>query len=163
MRTKLVLTVSLLVTVAGGGIAFYVHGQSQSIGSPSAATPPVFVPIDTFTVNLVSAPTQMQVLQAGITLKLREKATAVQIKDSLPEIRHRVVMTLSAQRSQELLSATGKQKLAAELGNAIAKVISSTESAVATEAAPTQSAVAGADLRTVSASVEVLFTSFIIQ
>jgi flagellar FliL protein len=142
-RGKLVLIASIVVVLAAGGAGGFYFMQSAHSDSGPVAPPPkpaVFVPLETFTVNLLSDPTQMQFLQTGVTLKLSEKAWGELVKDRLPEVRNRVLMVLSAKRGSELLSATGKEKLAAELGDAIRNVIA--------PAAPVPARVASAEAGT---------------
>jgi flagellar protein FliL len=171
-RGKLVLILCLSIVLAGGGAAgFYFMQPAHSDAGATAPKPPVFVPLDTFTVNLVSDAAQMQFVQAAITLKLTEKATAELVKDRLPEVRDRVLIVLSGKKSTDILSAAGKQKLAAEIADSVKKVI------VPPSAAPSSAAVTGTTAETeetaptqranesvaTKPSVEVLFTSFIVQ
>jgi flagellar FliL protein len=189
-RGKLVLIGSIVVLLAaGGGGGFYFMQSAHSNSGPVAPPPKpaLFVPLETFTVNLLSDPAQMQFLQTGVTLKVSEKSWAELVKDHLPEVRNRVLMVLSAKRGSELLSASGKEKLAAELSEAIRSVIApapanptraaSTEAgaketqgaAKASEAAakssepPTGAAAKPAVEDSNKPTLEVLFTSFIIQ
>ena len=117
----------------------------------------------------------MQFMQAGITLKLSEKATADVIKERLPEVRNSMLLVLSAKRASEILTVTGKQKLAGEMSEAIRKVITpppataaAQTKAPAAEKADAPAAQAEEKARAASApppppEIEVLFTSFIIQ
>lgn len=170
-RGKLVLILSIVVVLAaGGGVGFYFMQPAHSDAGAAAPKPPVFVPLETFTVNLLSDPAQMQFMQAGVTLKLTDKAAVELVKDRLPEVRNRVLLVLSSKRGSELLSVSGKQKLAAELGEAIRNVIApAPPPAKAAESAPNASESAAAPPAKTSdesfdrPNVEVLFTSFIIQ
>src|SRR5947199_8357433 len=91
-RGKLFLVASLVVLLgAGGGLGFYFVQSAYSDGGPAVAKPPVFVPLETFTVNLVSDAAQMQFMQAGVTLKLTDKEAAELVRDRLPEVRNRVL------------------------------------------------------------------------
>ncbi|HZN25019.1 MAG TPA: flagellar basal body-associated FliL family protein, partial [Burkholderiales bacterium] len=102
-RGKLLLIVCVLAVVAAGaGGGFYFMQPAHSDAGATVPKPPVFVPLETFTVNLVSDAAQMQFMQAGITLKLTEKATAELIKERLPEVRDRVLMVLSAKKGAEI-------------------------------------------------------------
>ncbi len=156
---------------AGGGLGFYFMQSAHSDAGAAAPKPPVFVPLETFTVNLLSDPAQMQFMQAGVTLKLTDKAAAELVRDRLPEVRNRVLLVLSSKRGAELLSVSGKQKLAAELGEAIRNVIAPAPPAVTTVEAPANASEAAsapatksiADEALARPGVEVLFTSFIIQ
>ena len=189
-RGKLVLIASIVVVLAAGaGGGFYFMQSAHSNSGPVAPPPKpaTFVPLETFTVNLLSDPAQMQFLQTGVTLKLSEKSWAELIKDRLPEVRNRVLMVLSAKRGGELLSATGKEKLAIELSDAIRNVIApappvpahaasaeaGTKNAQGAAKAPEDAAKPSEPSTNAAAkrasedlnkpTLEVLFTSFIIQ
>ena len=165
-RTKLIVTLTSLLMLAGGGPLFYLLQQGRLPIWGTATDRPVFVPLETFTVNLDSSPSQMQMLQATITLKLSDKTTANLIRERLPEVRHRVLMVLSAKRAQDLLAVTGKRKLSLEIADAVINLISpppivlaSVSSATGADTLPVQRLASGHG----ASPVEVLFTSFIVQ
>ena len=174
-RSKLMIVGgALLLAAAGGGMAFYFMQPADSAARAVVPKPPVFMPLEAFTVNLVSDGGQMQFMQAGITLKVPEKATADLVKERLPEVRNRMLMVLSAKKAADILPVSGKQKLAAEMAEAIRKVIapppavpraaSDKENTTQTEqgqAAPAAPAVE--QTPPAAPEIEVLFTSFIIQ
>jgi flagellar protein FliL len=170
-RGKLVLILCLSLVVAGSSAAgFYFMQPAHSDAGAAVPKPPVFVPLETFTVNLVSDPAQMQFMQAAITLKLEDKAAAELIKDRLPEVRDRVLLVLSAKRSSDILSVAGKQKLAIEIGEAVRKIVVPTPPAApadvagaADEPAGTAAAQPASAATPSKPAVEVLFTSFIVQ
>jgi flagellar FliL protein len=187
-RGKLLLIASTVVVLAaGGGAGFYFMQSAHSNSAPAAPAPKpaVFLPLETFTVNLLSDPAQMQFLQTGVTLKLSEKAWIDLVKDRLPEVRNRMLMVLSAKRGSDLLSASGKEKLATELSDAIRNVIAPpapTPARAASAESPAKAAGGAANDHAANASesspsttartaaedaskptLEVLFTSFIIQ
>jgi flagellar FliL protein len=176
-RGKLLIVAgALLLALAGGGTAFYFMQPSDSAAHAGAVPkPPVFLPLEAFTVNLASDGSAMQFMQAGVTLKLSEKATADVIKERLPEVRNGMLLVLSAKRASEILTVAGKQKLAAEMSEAIRKVITPTSPAAGAQAKPAaaekgDASAPDAEEKAGSASasapapeIEVLFTSFIIQ
>jgi flagellar FliL protein len=170
-RGKLVLILCLSLVVAGSSAAgFYFMQPAHSDAGAAVPKPPVFVPLETFTVNLVSDPAQMQFMQAAITLKLEDKAAAELIKDRLPEVRDRVLLVLSAKRSSDILSVAGKQKLAIEIGEAVRKIVVPAPPAApadvagaADEPAGTAAAQPASAATPSKPAVEVLFTSFIVQ
>jgi flagellar basal body-associated protein FliL len=165
-RAKLIVSLTLSLMLVAGGSIFYLLQLGRLPIWGTAADRPVFVPLETFTVNLESSPSHMQMLQAAITLKLMDKATADLVRQRLPEVRHRVLMVLSAKRAQDLLAVTGKRKLSADISEAVLKLISPPPIVLASVASVT-----GADTLPVqrptggdtAAPVEVLFTSFIVQ
>ena len=130
-KKKLIIIVAaaLLVVLLGGGAAVLllkkkapVDGEdgAEDTHEPAPAahakpgTPPVFVPLDPFTVNLADKEVD-RFAQIGITLEVTDAHTADTIKAYLPAIRSNVLMVLSHKTSAELMSREGKQKLAREI------------------------------------------------
>lgn len=97
-----------------GGEAASSHQEAPAHAAPKPGTPPVFVPLDPFTVNLSDKDVD-RFAQVGITLEVIDAKTADQIKAYLPAIRSNVLMVLSHETSAELLSREGKEKLAREV------------------------------------------------
>jgi flagellar basal body-associated protein FliL len=167
----------LVILAAGGAGAFAFLSASESAetaGTEAAAEQPgVFVPLETFTVNLLPSEGLQQYLQTNVTLKVASQTTADAVKARMPEVRNRVLLILSAKRSPELLPVAGKQKLATEIGEAVHGMLERTKAADAasgnTPAPSAQSAPAAQSTSTSGngsrppRSVEVLFTAFIIQ
>lgn len=151
-----------------------------------------FIALDPFTVNLQREAAD-QFLQIGITLKIDQPELEEKIKQNLPEIRSRLLVLLSGKYPSELTASKGKKKLVNEIiaeteivlglrtasaspnaiANASAKsgAVSSVEAASSVEATGTEESSATSDMKVESAkpngekenSIDVLFTSFIIQ
>ncbi|MDN3919766.1 flagellar basal body-associated FliL family protein [Roseateles violae] len=127
-KKKLIIilaAVLVLMLCGGGGLLLMKkksHGDDEDAASGSApshatakpGTPPVFVPLDPFTVNLADKEVD-RFAQIGITLEMADAQTADMIKAYLPAIRSNVLMVLAHKSSAELLSLEGKQKLAREI------------------------------------------------
>lgn len=122
----IILTIVLLLIAAGGGAAawYYLaragagagthHAQEKS--KPKSTAPPVFLPLETFTVNLQTEDTtQQQFLQLNMTLQAADDAQVDMIKLNMPQVRNRLLMLLSSKKAAEILSVEGKQKLAEEI------------------------------------------------
>ena len=177
----------LLVTGIAGGAWWYLHRPHDDNAMPEAkptvaVKPPVFAPLDLFTVNLQQEDTA-QFLQVGLTLQVADDTTVDLLKQHTPEIRDRVLLLMSSKKASELLTVDGKHKLSEEIRAAInAILVPSTtptpETAVA--AAPTPAPAADGTTPMPSPSPEatppadatpaapqpvlaVLFTSFIVQ
>ncbi|SAD02094.1 flagellar basal body-associated protein FliL [Enterobacter kobei] len=103
----------VLITLAACATAGYSYWRMQQEPSTAAAKaepapPPVFFPLDTFTVNLGDAD---RVLYVGITLRLKDEATRARLNDYLPEVRSRLLLLFSRQDASALATDVGKQKL----------------------------------------------------
>lgn len=127
-RLLMIIAIAVVVLGAGGGGAWWYFsrghdGEEATVKAPPAL-PPVFVPLEAFTVNLQPGKDgTQQYMQIGITLKMAGQPVADAIKDQMPEIRSRLLLALSAKKAAELLSPEGKHKLAEELMVEVVKVI----------------------------------------
>ena len=154
-KKKLIIIILAAVLVAGGvggGAAWYfLHGKGDAEESApskkkkhSAAKsgPPVYVPIDSFTVNLQPENGE-QYLQTAFTLQVANSEEMETIKANMPKVRSRLLLLLSGKKASELNTVEGKQQLAAEI---VAQINQPFE-----EKGPEQDV------------TDVLFTAFIIQ
>jgi len=129
-KKLIIILVAVLVLVLGGGGAALMllkkkapaegeEGEEptpvvEAAHAPKPGTPPVFVPLDPFTVNLADKDVD-RFAQVGITLEVLDAHTSDTIKAYLPAIRSNVLMVLSHKTSAELLTIEGKEKLAREI------------------------------------------------
>lgn len=119
------------VLVLGGGGAFWYIKKQQAAAAaaedggeePAAhapaskdgkVVPPAYLPMDNMVVNLAD-PGGDRVAQVGITLVVADAHGSDQVKAFLPTIRSGVLMLLSQKTAAELLTAEGKEKLAADI------------------------------------------------
>lgn len=134
----------LLLGCAGGAGAWYYN---QALHSPRAVKekppkPPVFVSLDTFTINLLPDPAE-QFLQVDITLQLADEADATLVKTHMPEVRNRLLMLLTTKKGAEISTLEGKKKLSTDISAQLKQTFT-----------------AGNKLNNVAG---VFFTSFVIQ
>ncbi|MFC7514203.1 flagellar basal body-associated protein FliL [Herbaspirillum sp. GCM10030257] len=119
-RMLLVIAILGVLLLAGaGGAWFYLTKGSDSpvAGNASKAQPdlpPVFMPLETFTVNLQSSDIQ-QFLQLNLTLQVADETQIELLKTQMPHVRNRLLILLSSQKPSEILSVDGKKKLAADI------------------------------------------------
>ena len=142
----IILAAVLALVLAGGGGAFFLLKKKAPIdeegeevvasekvdkadkAEPKAApkrdakTPPAYVPLEVFTVNLADREVE-RYAQIGITLELLEAKDADQIKLFMPAIRNNILMVLAHKTSQELLEREGKVKLAADVQRAASRAL----------------------------------------
>jgi flagellar FliL protein len=136
----MVVSVVLLLGMGAGGAAWYFR-QVQD-GATPVKKPPVFVSLDTFTVNLQPEHSE-QHLQTNLTLKVENIEAVGLIKLHMPEVRNRILLLLSSKAASEIVGTDGKKELAAELLAEINQPFSEDNSGKVVES--------------------VLFTSFVIQ
>jgi flagellar FliL protein len=154
----IIIAVFALILVVGGAGAFFMmrsHGGDEEAEEEEAvveapksrkkkSAPPIYVPMDAFTVNLVPEPSE-QFVQLIISVEVLDAPAGEQLKTYTPKIRNNVMMLLSSKKASELLTKEGKEKLAEEIRDQMNKVLDPR---------------ADKDEWPVK---EVLFTSFIIQ
>ncbi len=146
--TKLLLIILIVLVLVGmgGAAAWFFLGGANHAASPAApAKPkePVFVPMDTLTVNLKPEEGNDRYLQIGITFKSFDKHAEEGIKTYTPELRSRILTLLASKSPTELYPAEGKAALAKEIVEQCEQVFT----AVGKE----------------SPVADVLFTNFVIQ
>ena len=124
----ILVVVFALLAGGGGGAAWFFkqkaaaaaaeadEGKEGKDGKPAkkaeSGKPPVFDPLENFTVNLAGGDHFMQL---GIVLQVKDEETAEKVKAYLPQIRNRILLTLSAKTVEDLQSPEGKKKLIDEV------------------------------------------------
>lgn len=178
-KSKLILLVGigvLVLALAAGGAFFMMskkkaaeaeaegedgHAPAKTAhAKPRSGTPPTFVPMEPFTVNLIPENGE-QYLQVVATLKLEDSHVADDLKTYMPELRHRVLMLLSGKKASDLQGVDGREALAEEIMSASNEVLgfgakSKGKNGKEPEGKAKKEPVEGP-------VVAVLFTSFIIQ
>jgi len=116
-----IILILLLVVGGGGGAAWYFLMQPHKTDEHKAEEskvekpkPPVFLTLETFTVNLQPDP-ETQYLQTDITLKVGSAETGELLKLHMPEVRNRLLLLLSSKKASDLLSLEGKKALSTEI------------------------------------------------
>lgn len=184
-KKMLIIIIAVVVLLAGGGAAAFFmmkkdhppkgdHAEAseeapadegEDEGDSKHKLPPKFVEIGTFTANLLHEEGD-RYLQVAITLKLSKPELEEKVKESNPEIQHRINMLLQSKRPSELATPEGKEKLASDIKVQVEYVLGLRKSLPTTHApAPEGEAPHAAPAETPGKKgvAEVLFTSFIIQ
>ena len=133
-KKKLIIIIAAAVLVlggAGGGAAVYFkkkaaaeaeaadaegedHASADAHPKVDLNHPPVFVPLDPFTVNLADKESD-RYAQIAVTLQVEDAKFAEKMKAFMPAIRNGILMVLAHKTSHELLERSGKQALADEI------------------------------------------------
>ncbi len=154
----IVITLLLLLLIGGAAAFFLMTGGDPEEGGAEGevatekapakkkeskeAAVPVFVAMDTFTVNL-DQDTGGQYLQVVLSLEVEDAHMGDKIKTYTPKLRNNIIRLLSGKKASELITPEGKEALATEIRNLMNEVLEP-----------------GAKEGPVK---EVLFTAFIIQ
>jgi len=128
----IVAAASAVVLLGGGGAAWYflraAHASTADAAGKAGAKhaekpkPGVFVPLETFTVNL-QAENGERFLQTTLTLKVADDEVEQSLKQQMPEIRSRLLLLLSSKSPSELTSVDGKQTLANQIAGEVNAVL----------------------------------------
>ncbi len=128
-KGKLPLIVGMVVLLAagGGGAWFFLFKDKgaatvEQQAKPQPPKPPVFVPLDAFTVNLSSEQGD-QYLQVAATLKVLDQSAADAVKQYMPEVRHKTLVLLSTKKAMEISSGEGRERLAEEIRQMVNNVL----------------------------------------
>jgi flagellar protein FliL len=129
-KKKLIIIIAAVVlALVAGGVGFMMMSKKKADAeegaedgghaAPKAApvakhdpkAPPVFVPLEPFTVNLADRDAE-RFAQVGITLEFSDPKMGEQVKLYMPAIRNNVLMAIADRTAGELLGREGKDKLA---------------------------------------------------
>lgn len=108
--------------IGGGAAWFFLHGKAddEAPAKPkhkqAKLGPPVFVPIEPFTVNLQPEDGGGdQYLQLAFTLQVSGLEEVELIKSNMPKVRSRILLLLSGKHASEINTPEGKKQLSAEI------------------------------------------------
>lgn len=120
-KKKLIIMIAagvFLLAGIGGGAAFFLskknHPDKDKEHKSEPAKAPVFLPLESFTVNLQSDSGD-KYLQVSMTMQVQDEEQANLIKANMPQVRSRLLMLLSSKDAAELLSVEGKDKLVKDI------------------------------------------------
>lgn len=116
-KKKLFIIIGVAIVLLGGGgaAAWFLtqgSGPDKKEEHVEPAKPPVFLPLETFTVNLQGGE---QYLQTDITLQVADEAEVEALKLHMPRIRSRLLSLLSSKSAESLSTEADKQKLVQEI------------------------------------------------
>ena len=130
---KLLIIIAVLVVVLGlGGLSAFLllksNAEHDDDGDEAVVekvkpakkkkadlhAPPVYVPLDAFTVNLVPENGD-QFLQLVVSVEVDEAQIGDQIKLYTPKLRNDITLLLSSKRASQLITKEGKETLAQEI------------------------------------------------
>lgn len=118
------------------------EAEAESGGHADPKTALTYVPLETFTVNLMPDPDE-KFLQLDLTIEVKGAELAEKVKSQMPAIRNRVLLLLTSKKASDISTPEGKAQLSEELLAELKKPLSK----------------GGKRLKI----TQVLFTSFVIQ
>lgn len=127
----IIIAAALILLLVGGGTGLFLLKKKAAAaeeealeedGKPVAEAkheeekrlPPIFVPLDPFTVNLADRDAE-RYAQIGLTLEIEDAKVGDELKLYMPAIRNNILMLLAHKTASELLTREGKLHLAQEI------------------------------------------------
>ena len=120
-KQLLIAAVAATVLLAGGGIAAWLlSGSEPDLTAAKKLDPkktPVFVELDTFTVNLRkdSPDDGERFMQVKLVAEVKDAPTGEIVKNMMPAVRSEIILLLGSKRAEDIASREGKEKLAGEI------------------------------------------------
>lgn len=134
----IIVAAVLVIVLAGGGAAFFLmkkgdeHPDDEEVASADKdakgkkkgekEVPPVFVPLEPFTSNLVQE-TGDQYLAVTLQVRVEDPAAAEKLKQYMPVIRHEVLMLIKTKRPSELGTPDGVQAFFDEIRDKLNSIL----------------------------------------
>lgn len=134
----IIAAVSSAVLVAGGGAgAWMLLGKKHEsdAGEAKAAPPkkmPVFVELDTFTVNLKDDDDE-RFMQVKLVAEVKDTPSGEVLKTLMPSVRNEILLLLGSKQVKEVSTRDGKEKLAQEIVASANKILEGTPAAKSVE------------------------------
>ncbi|MDR0673068.1 MAG: flagellar basal body-associated FliL family protein [Zoogloeaceae bacterium] len=97
----------------------------EEVADGHAGAPPIFVALDSFTVNLAHTPEDGdRYVQLSISLEVKSPDADAAIKAQMPRIRNNIILIISGKTAAELMTREDKMALAKEIKDGINHTIS---------------------------------------
>jgi flagellar protein FliL len=120
-KKLIVIAAAATVLLAGGGAAAWLMlGKKPDVTAEKKAEPkktPVFVELDTFTVNLRkdSPDDGERFMQVKLVAEVKDAPTGEIVKNMMPAVRSEIILLLGSKRAEDIASREGKEQLAGEI------------------------------------------------
>lgn len=113
----IIIAAVVVLALAGGGAWFFLKGDAEVDEKAKAKASaieaiPVYMPIDTLTVNLKDS---RQYLQLTISLQLKNAEDSALVKLYMPQVRTRALIILASKKPEDVITSEGKLALLEEL------------------------------------------------
>ena len=129
----IIAAVALVALLGGGGaLAFVLLGKKPDASGEPRVEPrkmPVFVDLDSFTVNLKDKEGGDRFLQVKLVAEVKDAAGGEMVKTLMPAVRNEVLLLLGSKAAEDLSTREGKEALAKEIVAAANKPLEGTAQA----------------------------------
>lgn len=131
-KKLIIIIVAVLVLLAGAGGGWFfmkskeahkkpakpgqeeVQAEEEESGGGHGAAGPVFLTLETFTVNLQPDPEE-KFLQLDLSMQVKKPEEAEALKSQMPAIRNRLLLLLTSKQASQISTMEGKQELSNEI------------------------------------------------
>jgi flagellar FliL protein len=131
VRKLAIAGIAAVLCIGGGAGAYLALGKRDAETDEAKAAPkrmPVFVDLDTFTVNLPGDDAD-RFMQVKLVAEVRDNASGEMVKTLMPSVRNEILLLLGSKSAGEVATREGKEKLAAEIVLAANKPLAGTPAA----------------------------------
>ncbi|HEY8386686.1 MAG TPA: flagellar basal body-associated FliL family protein, partial [Porticoccaceae bacterium] len=122
LKWLLVILFTALLAVLGAILYLLLDARNAQPGETSArasqpvvAPDPIFVKINPMTINLSGDGYGQRLLYVGLTLRVGDEQTRALLDRYMPELQSRLLVLLSGQNADELITPAGKEQLATRI------------------------------------------------
>jgi flagellar protein FliL len=131
-KKLIIIAAAAVVLLGGGGAAAYVllgkKGAHSEAAKSDVRKMPVFVDLDTFTVNLKDNDGE-RFLQAKLVAEVKDPAGGEMVKTLMPAVRNEILLLLGSKDVSQISNREGKEALAKEIVAAANKPLRGTPQA----------------------------------
>ena len=121
LRIALFFLLALALAMAAGGAYYYYLSKKPGVTHAVAKVEvPIFFPLEPFTVNLQPG-SRNRFLHIAVTLKMTDAKAQAQLTQYLPEVRSRILSTLSNRNAESLATPEDKTRLSGEIMQALSQ------------------------------------------
>ena len=139
-KRKLIIigAVAAVLLLSGGGAAAWMllgkKHEEQADGEKKAPPKkmPVFVDLDTFTVNLKDNDDE-RFMQVKLVAEVKDAPAGEMLKTLMPSVRNEILLLLGSKQVGEVATREGKEKLAQEIVASANKILEGTPAAKSVE------------------------------
>jgi len=137
----IIVGATVVILSLGAGLGYVLGHKSggateAAVGDKAAAEkhaekkkdepkkPPVFVPLEPFTVNLMpDTTTSEQFLQVVVSLRVEDEHKGEELKAYMPQIRHEILNIAGSTKASEIKMPDGRENLAEDIKDAVNEIL----------------------------------------
>jgi flagellar FliL protein len=135
-KLMVIVAVTAVLLLGGGGAGAWLllgkKGSEQAADKVAPKKMPVFVELDTFTVNLKDNDDE-RFMQVKLVAEVKDVPAGEMLKTLMPSVRNEILLLLGSKQAGEVATREGKEKLAQEIVASANKILEGTPAAKSVE------------------------------